>query len=299
MRDVFRQFPVLLKLRELWLGLYLLKFGLSLLIVIPFYLVNNSVLSSSVFSRPLIDSWDFSVLTEMFFGRGEVFAQYLIFIFVGLVIYIAIWQFLNGGIYYLLVSGRFEKIDWRDFFAECGSGFNTHLKITMMMFVIYALLLFAGMFFVNIISVAGGHLVGKPVLVMFMFKLSILMLIMLAASIFSDAFRATVSAYPEKSLRESIRIASEYFKQALKRLLGVYMITFIPLLIFWLMAGLLSFSAISTIGGLVGISIEIIIFQFISILRTGQKLWYLTCFGKDYRSGNQGRFLPEQVSLNL
>jgi hypothetical protein len=299
MREVFRQIPILLKIRELWLGLYFLKFGLSLLVVIPFYLVNNSVLSSSIFSQTLIESWDFSVLIEMFFGRGEVFSQYLIFVFIGLVIYVAIWQFLNGGVYYLFVSGRLEKINWRDFFAECGIGFNMHLKITMMMLVVYALLLFAGMFFVNIISMAGGHLVGKAVLIMDLFKLSILMLIMLAASIFSDAVRATASAFLDKPFRENMKIASEYFKSALRRLFKIYLITFVSFLIFWGAAGWLSMSVIDGVGGLIGISIEIILFQMISFVRNGQKLWYLTCFGKDYISKYQGRFLPEQISLNL
>ncbi|HHI03021.1 MAG TPA: hypothetical protein ENL22_05830 [candidate division Zixibacteria bacterium] len=299
MFGAFKQISLLSRIKDLWFGLFFLKAGLSLLIIIPFYLVNNGLLSSSLFSKTLINSWDFSVISEMFFGRSELISQYLIFVFIGAVIYVAIKQFINGGLYYFVVSGRLEKKDWREFFAECGLGFNIHIKITIMMIFVYILLLFAGMFFVNIIGMASGHLVGLPVLIMSGFKLLILALIILAASIFSDCARATATAYPEKSFREILTIASNHFKPSLRKLLILYIITYIPFFLFWLMSEWLSLTAVSSIGGLAGIGIELIFFQACSFTRTGQKLWYLICFGKDFRSKNQGRFLPEQITLGL
>lgn len=299
MIDIFKNIGRLLKIKDIWFGLFFLKAGLSLLIVIPFYLMNNAVLSASLFSKTLIDSWDFSVLSEMFFGRGELISQYLIFVFIGAVIFVAIKQFINGGLYYLFVSGRFEKTDWREFFAECGFGFNIHIKITIMMIFVYILLLFAGMFFVNMIGMASGHLVGFPVIIMTGFKLLILALIILAASIFSDCARATAAAYPDKPFREILTIASSYFKPSLKKLLVLYITTYIPFFILWLLTEWLSLTAVSSIGGLIGIVIEIVLLQAGSFTRSGQKLWYLICFGKEFRSKNQGRFLPEQVTLEL
>lgn len=299
MIDIFKQISKLNKLKDLWFGLFFLKAGISLLIVIPFYLVNNSVLSSSLFSKTLIDSWDISVISEMFFGRGELISQFLIFVFVGAVIYVALKQFINGGLYYLFVSGRFEKADWRQFFAECGLGFNVHLKITIMMIFVYILLLFAGMFFVNIIGMASGHLVGMPVIVMTGFKLLILGLIIVAASIFSDCARASAAAYPDKPFREILTIASNYFKPTLKKLMILYILTYIPFFIFWILTEWLSLIVVGSIGGLIGIAIELILLQVCSFTRSGQKLWYLICFGKEFRSKNQGRFLPEQVRLEL
>ena len=129
----FKQMGRLLRIKDLWFGLYILKAGLALLMIIPFYLVNNAVLSSSLFSKSLLSNWDISVLIEMFIDRGELIPQYLIFVFVGAVIYVAVMQFVNGGLYYLFVSGQIEKPDWRQFFAECGMGFNINIKITIMM----------------------------------------------------------------------------------------------------------------------------------------------------------------------
>ncbi|MCP4706529.1 MAG: hypothetical protein GY865_18175, partial [candidate division Zixibacteria bacterium] len=116
MINIFKQIGKLKTIKDLWVGMYLVKAGLSLLIVIPFYLVNNAVLSSSLFSKTLIDSWDLSVFVEMFIGRGELVSQYLIFVFVGAIVYVAIIQFINGGLYYLFVSGQYDKINWREFF---------------------------------------------------------------------------------------------------------------------------------------------------------------------------------------
>ncbi len=299
MFETYKQINRLSSIKDLWFGMFFLKAGLSLLIVIPFYLVNNTVLSSSLFSKTLINSWDFSIISEMFFGRGELISQYLIFVFIGAVIYVAIKQFINGGLYYLFVSGQFEKTDWRKFFAECGLGFNIHIKITIMMIFVYVLLLFAGMFFVNIIGMASGHLVGLPVVIMTGFKLLILALIILAASIFSDCARAAAAVYPDKPFREILTIASNYFKPSLKKLLVLYIITYAPFFIFWLLTEWLSLMAVSTIGGLIGIAIEIVLLQASSFTRSGQKLWYLICFGKKFRSKNQGRFLPEQATLEL
>jgi len=299
MIDIFKNIIRLKTVKDLWVGMYLIKAGLSLLIVIPFYLVNNAGLSSSLFSKPLIDSWDMSVIVEMFAGRGELVPQYFIFVFVGAIIFLAIKQFINGGLYYLFVSGKYDKIDWREFFAECGIQFNMNIKITLMMVFVYLLLLFAGMFFVNIIGMASGHLVGFPVIIMAGLKLLILGLIVLSASIFSDCARAAAVVYPEKEFREVLTVAAGYFRPALRHLLVLYMITYLPFLVIWILVEWVALIAVGSIGGLIGIFIELILLQLCSFSRSGQKLWYLICFGKEFRSKNQGRFLPEQVSLGL
>ncbi|MCP4705739.1 MAG: hypothetical protein GY865_14160, partial [candidate division Zixibacteria bacterium] len=204
-----------------------------------------------------------------------------------------------GGLYYLFVSGQYDKINWREFFAECGLGFNINIQITIMMAFVYVLLLFAGMFFVNIIGMASGHLVGLPVVIMTGFKLMILGLIVLAASIFSDCAGAAAVVYPEKQFREILTTASGYFKPALKKLLILYIVTYIPFFIFWILTEWLALFVVGSVGGLIGIMLELVLFQICSFTRSGQKLWYLICFGKEFRSKNQGRFLPEQVTLGL
>jgi hypothetical protein len=299
MKGIFKEIGKLKTIRRLWFGLYFFKFATALLFVIPIYLTTNSVLSSSRFSKTLASHWDISVILEMFFGRGELLPVYLALFFIAGVIYVALMQFVNGGLYYTIVSGRLENIDWKEFFAECGIGFNNHIKITILMLFVYVLLFIAGTFFVNILDMTGDDMIGFTVLVLMSFKGIILLLIILVASVFSDTARATATAYPDKNFREILKIASDFFRPAFFKIMLIFLATFISFVIVWGLFQWLAFAVLGAIGGLIGIVIELLLFQLISFTRTGQKLWYLLLFGKAYREKNQGRFLPEQVKLNL
>ncbi len=299
MKAIFKEIGRLKTIRNLWFGLYFFKFATALLFVIPIYLTTNSVLSSSHFSKTLVSHWDISVILEMFFGRGDLLPVYLALIFVGAVIYVALMQFVNGGLYYTIVSGRLENIDWKQFFAECGAGFNSHIKITILMMFVYVLLFVAGTFFVNVLDMTGDEMIGFTVMVLLLFKGFILLMIMLAASLFSDTARATAAAYPDKNFRDILKIASSYFRPTFFKMMLIFLATFIPFVIVWGLLQWLAFAILGAIGGLIGIALELLFFQLTSFTRTGQKLWYLLLFGKAYREKNQGRFLPEQVNLNL
>jgi hypothetical protein len=299
MIEIFKNTGKLKSVKNLWLGLYLLKATLALLFVVPFFLSINAGLSSSEFSRTLVSSWDISVMIEMFFGRGEIIPLYLLFISMAVIVYALIMQYVNGGLYYLFVSGRIKEINWHEFFAECGLRFNIHIKITVFMAIVYFLLFMAAMFVVNIIGVAGGHLIGTPALILMIFKMIIIFLVLLAASIFSDSVRASAAAYPEKQFGELLKIASSYFRPAMGKLVRIYIITYLPFLAIWALTEWLSLQSVGLIGGFLGIFIEFILFQLASSVRTGQKLWYLICFGGDFHEKHEGRFLPQQAKLAL
>jgi len=299
MIDIFKHAGNLIKVKNLWLGLFLLKATLAFLFAVPFYLILNATLSPSIFSRTLVSYWDISVITEMFFGQGEIIPLYLLFISIGVIIYALIMQYINGGLYYLFISGRIDKINWQEFFAECGLRFNIHIKIMVFMAIVYFLLFMAGMFLINMISLAGGHLIGGPALILMLFKLLVMFIIFLAASIFSDSVRASSAAYPDKQFSELLKTASSYFKPSLGKLMRAYIVTYLPFLAFWAVTEWLALQSMGLLGGFMGIFLEFVLFQLSSSVRTGQKLWYLSYFGGDFREKNEGRFLPEQAELAL
>lgn len=297
--DIVRHLTDLGRLRRLWAGLFILKLAFGLLLVLPFYLTVNSVLSTSVYSRALTESWSPGIVLELFGGRGELIPMYLAVIFFTALFYLAVMQYVNGGLYYLMISGRYHEIDWREFFAECGVCFGMHLKITMLMIPVYILLFVAGLFFVNIISLAGGDIIGTPVLIMNGLKIVILCLIMLAVSVFSDSARASAAAYPEKSFRAVLSTAADYFRPVFTRMAVVFVITYLPFLIIWLVTETLAWKVIGLGWGMVGVVFEFILFQLSAVARSGQKLWYLSVFGRDFRGKNQGRFLPQQTEMSF
>ena len=299
MSEIIVQFRRLLEIKPLWLLIYLLKAVMAIFLVMPFYATYDSVLSSSLFSKSLIEHWDLSVIVELLSDRGNALPALLMVLVVGVIIYMFIMQFINGGLYYVVVSRRFPPLNWRDFFAECGSGFSTNIKIMLMMMLVYTLLIPAGMFFIGIISVAGGHLIGKAALIFSVFRLAIMFIILLAASIFSDSVRAAASAYPERSFREVLKIGAEFFKPRLGKLLIIFLTTYIPFLLIWGVVELLSLHSVGRIGGAVGISLEFILFQIAAATRTGQKLWYLVILGNNFNKISPGRFVPLQAELRL
>ena len=299
MQEIFRQARNLGGIRRLWLYLYLFKATMSALLVLPFFVTCDSALSRSLLSGSLLNSWDISVLAELYARKGAALPGLIMTIIAGVIVYIIVMQFLNGGLYYMIVSRKFDDTGWKDFFSECGGGFAAHVKITVLMLIAYSLLIPAGMFFVGIVGLAGGHLIGGTAAVFALFKLGIMLLILTAASTFSDSARAAAAAFPGKSFREILKVGADYFRPRLLRLVGVFLVTYIPFLIIWFLAEWLSLQSVAVLTGMIGILLEFVLFQLASAARTGQKLWYLLFLGRDFRSASPGRFLPEQVELSL
>jgi hypothetical protein len=293
------QFRNLIKIKKLWLYLYLVKAILSFLLILPFYMTFNGELASSLFSKTITRQWDMSVILEMLFRSSDFIPAYILMLFIGAVIFVTLIQFLNGGLYYVMVSGKSSKINWSEFFAECGTNFGTHVKITLLMGLIYLILIPAGMFFVNAIGMIGGTLIGKMALVLSLIKLLFLVLILLAASTFSDIARATSSAFPQKRFGELLKIAADYFRPRIFSLIKYFILTWLPFFIIWIAVESAALGIIGWSLGIIGIGIEFLLFQISAVSRTGQKLWYLLIIGNDYRRANPGRFQPEQVELDF
>lgn len=298
-KGLLAQGRFLLKMRSLWIYLYLFKALLSFLIILPIFVAADSVLSTSLFGKSLLESWDVSVFTELMALKSEVIPAVMLTIFAGGVIYLTLMQFLNGGLYYLSVSRKMEAVNWREFAAEGITGFSTHIKITLIMLIVYALLIPAGMFFVSLISLIGKQMAGQSSAPLMFLNFLILISILTAASIFSDSARAAWAANPDKSFRDILKHGADFFKPRLGRLFLFFVLTYIPFFLIWLLVEWLALKATGGIGGTIGIIIEFILFQLAAFSRTGQKLWYLIVLGKEYHSADPGRFIPEQTELSL
>ncbi|SYZ73258.1 membrane hypothetical protein [Candidatus Zixiibacteriota bacterium] len=299
MLKIFGNFSRLLRYRSLWLYLFLMKLIFSFLLVVPFFLESNGRLASSVHSGSLITDWNIGVLVELFTKQSELPVAFLLFIFAGGTIFAVLMQFLNGGIYFQIVSGEKEVIGRREFFAECGANFAMHLKIALFMMVVYLVLLPASLFLINMIGVAGQSLMGAAALVFLLIKGGIIFLIFLAASIFSDSVRAASAAHPDWPFKEILKSGSVFFRPNMTKALGIFLVTYVPFVLIWIAAESLSWGAVGLFGGMAGIVVEFLLFQVSSFARTGQKLWYLINFGLKYKDADPGRFLPEQVQLEL
>jgi len=299
MVGIFKQIKHLPEIRILWFYLYLLRAVLSGLLILPIFMTVNSLLSVSGFSRGILTSWDMSVIVELVRQAGDSLPALIMIIFIGALIYLFLMQFINGGMYYLLVSGRTAEIDWRQFFAEGAACFGQNMRISLLMIVIYLLLIPSGIFFVNILNLVGGNFSGTVAMILTLIKFFIILMFLLAASIFSDSARAAIAVYPDKTFKEIIRISSDYFRPRIFKLMKIFLITFVPFFIIWMVVEWLAIQATGLSLGIIGVFLEFILFQIAAFSHTGQKLWYLLILGRSFRQKNPGRFLPSQVELNF
>lgn len=299
MKALIESAKKLMPARFLWLGLYLVKAILALIVVIPVFLSANAALSSSVFSRPLVESWDMSILVELILQKDDAIGLFAGYMLAAAVLYLVIMQFINGGLYFVVVSGRKMSESGKEFWYECGARFMGHLKITGVMLVVYMMLLFSALFVVNVFGVFGQTLMGTSALIFMFGKLIIIFLILLAASVFSDSARAALAAAPEKPFKDVLKIAADFFRPRFTRLISMYLLTYLPFIIIWLLAEYSAAAITGSMGGLAGIFLELILFQLAAGARTAQKLWYLFYMGGLFRENYAGRFLPRQAELKL
>jgi hypothetical protein len=299
MREIFRHLSNLPKIKNIIILLYLVKAVLSGLLIVPIFLSNNAILGSSSISRSLLEDWDMSVILELFSGRSEVALIYLLYIICGGLVYLLMMQFLNGGIYYLAVSGRFPRHEKNEFFNECGYNFINNLKISGIMIMVYLILFPAGMFLTNMAGIFIGDGSGLSIILATMLKLGIMAIVFLLASIFSDTARAAVAANPEKSVGDIVRTAAMFYRTNFLRLLGAYFTTYLPFLLIWGIVEILAIQTTRIPTGIAGVLFEFALFQVAALARTIQKLWYLLYLGKEYKIYNPGRFTPEQAELEL
>lgn len=296
---VFELLPKVIEMRSLWLMLFLVKAVMALLLALPFFMTVNSFLATSAFARPLAGAWDLSVLLELVGVVGESLPALIMIVISGIIVYVLIKQFFNGGLYYTVVSGKTGDIDWRTFFAESGSRFMMHVRITLLMGLIYMALIFAGMFIIGLIDTMAGGPMGFGAMVLSALKLGVLFYLLLAASFFSDSARAAATAHPDKKTGEVLNTGADFFRPRLLRLTVAFLVTYVPFVLIWVAFERLALGVTGQGLGVVGIVVEGIFFQVCAVLRTGQKLWFLTFFGKEFRGFSQGRFLPEQVELRF
>lgn len=299
MIDILKRVLRLWDLKHLWRSLYIFKLALSVIFALPFFITGNVLLSSSTFSEGLLKAWDMSVLIELIVQAGDALPALLFMLFGSILIFVILKQFINGGLYYMVVSGLAPDIRRREFFAECGAGFTMNIKITLLMIAIYLVLIPAGLFIVNIIDIARSDSIGLSAMILAIVKLVIILLILLAASNFSDSARASATAYPDKNLREIIKIAADFYRPRIFRLLGIFLTTFMPFVLIWLFVEWAALRLIGWSPGIPGLILEFLLFQFAAVSRVGQKLWYLMVLGREFRLVNQGRFVPRQAELNF
>jgi hypothetical protein len=266
---VIRGTELLRRNLPLWGWLYVAKFVLALMITIPLLIQIQLDLESSLFARPLLKDWSFAVISELFLNRPNLASSFVLFLACVAVLAFVVKQFVNGGIYTAFL--RAKKADARSFFADSAALFVGNLKISIIMAVIYLLLLIPCNFLIRFVPGGMfGHF-ANPQAYVAMTKYLVFYIFFVLAGILSDFVRLRYAA-SEHRIGVCFRSALNFYAANWVRIVGVYAVYFVPFVAFWLIIERLALAVTGGTGNMLGVIVELLLFQICSAVRTGQSL---------------------------
>jgi hypothetical protein len=233
--------------RPLWLGLYFLRLLLTLVFTLPVLLVISPRLEYSQFARVMLERWSLDLILELVGVEKNLLMVFVSVLLVYALLVFIIKQFLNGGIYSILLSKHPFTV--RDFAAECAGQFRGHVIISLFMLIVYLLLLIAA--------------------------------IMIGGLIFSDLLRFRIANGKEEPFRDTLRKSADYYRTRFVQYIGLYYVYFVPFVGIWAIIEWLAVSLTSSSGSILGVLGEMILFQSCAFLRTGQSLLFTASVGRE------------------
>lgn len=269
--------------------LYLGKLILSLVFTLPLLAVINATLDNSAYASVLLKTWSLDVILELIHRHEDAlpaFVSVLIFYAVAVFLF---KQFLNGGIYSTYLRG--SAVNVRQFFAESGALFRGNLKIAFfMLFVYFIMALISQAISAAIPSDITGHF-GAASFGGTFARIGVLYLFLITASILSDLLRFRLVAFPDQRFFEQLRPAVDFYFRRIVKLNGIYYLYFIPMVLLWLVIEKLALVITGGLANMIGVFLELLLFQICSLARTGQSLLFVATVGpmaqQAFRSGAQ------------
>ncbi|MBD3403556.1 hypothetical protein GF420_11720 [candidate division GN15 bacterium] len=282
---------------RLWSALYIVKLVLALLLTAPVWIVTGYTLEHSVAGSPLVSDWSVGTLVELAGTREGATVTLLVMLLSFAILSLLVKQFLNGGIYLSFLRGR--GLDRGEFFDSAARLFSRHLVITLVMLPIYLLLLFIGQ---GLSALAPADLFGKFGLGFLAgrgLRLVVIVLFVVVGVVISEALRMHRSARPEAGINEALRGTFDFLRSHGVKLYGYYLLFFVPFVILWVIVEQLALAVTSGLTGMLGVILELLLFQLCSFARTGQSLLYTATVAPVFRAANPDMFGPTQMELSL
>lgn len=254
----------------IWYLLYFGKLILAAAFSIPLLTIINMTVENSRYAGALLGGWSLDVIGELGRARENVFTSFLIVLMFYSVIVFLFKQFLNGGIYSSLLARR--KLDRRDFFGQSAGLFVGNLKVSALMALVYVLLLMVALTAGSFVPEKPFQGFGAVALYPMFLRIALLYPFLIAGTILSDVLRFRLAAHPAEAFRLTLRAAVDTYRSRFVQLNGIYYVYFLPLVAVWLLAEWLAVQVTSGMGNMLGVLLELILFQVCAFLRTGQSV---------------------------
>ena len=272
----------------LWGGLYVAKLLLALLFATPFLIMIEGSLANSPYARMLLSSWSLDAMIELFMVRENVLSSFMVILFFYAVAIFFLKQFLNGGIYYsYLSSGRTSLFT---FFGESARQFRGNLKISLVMILLYLVALLVGSFIASLVPGGWfGHFGVGGIRVMLV-RSAVVFIFLIAAFVLSDLLRLRLASYPDELLSVSFKAVIAFYRANFVKCYGIYLLYFMPLVVVCFLFERLSVVTTAAIAGMIGVIIELVLFQVSAFLQVGQSLAVTASLAPILKRSQPGRF---------
>ncbi len=277
--------------RRLWGGLYLAKLTLALIFMLPVMVLVSAKLDYSRYAAPLLGSWSIDVILELIQTSDDLLPAIIAVLLFYTIAVFFVGQFLNGGVYDSFLSR--EPIGPVRFAAQSTAQFRGNLKISLVMGVLYIpLFLLAILTGAFIPRDTLGHF-GDAAFGGLFSRLAVIYVFMITGSIFSELLRIHHALHPADLIIKGIRPVFNFYITNLVKLTGVYYLYFLPFAVIWLLVEKLAIIVTGGLTGLLGVMLELFLFQLCSLLRTGQSLAFTATVAPLARKAFPGRFEDE------
>jgi hypothetical protein len=235
-----------------------------------------------------MSSWSLDVMMELFTVQPNVLTSFLVLLFFYGVAIFFLKQFLNGGIYFTYLSA--EKTNLFRFFGESARQFRGNLKISLIMILIYVIALLVGSF---VSSFVPDHLFGyfgAGGIRLMLARTVIVFIFLIAAFVLSDLLRIRLAAFPDELLSVSFKAVLAFYRANFVKCYGVYLLYFVPLVVVSFLFERLSLVTTAAIAGMIGVIIELGLFQISALLQVGQSLAVTASLAPILKQDQPGRF---------
>lgn len=256
--------------RRLWYGLFGLKLGLARVITLPALILIQSEVDYSLMAKELLGSWSIDVIVELVLAKTNVLSAGVIFLAAFSMLVFLIRQFLNGGIYGTIWSRK--PLQRERFFGLSAVHFADHLLISLGMLVVYGVLLLIGVALASFTGFLARSLDAGIPLFGSLVRLATIYLVVVLGVVYSDTVRLRKSARPEEPLPKSFKEAFNFYRRHFVQLVGIYLVFYVPFLLFWLAIEGLALVVTGGLENMAGVVLEMLLFQLCAFLRTAQGL---------------------------
>ena len=206
---------------------FLFKFGLAFLFFIPLQGLVFGAFNNRPAATRLLTEWDMTPIIDFVYNNHNALEQYGYFIFVGIILTLALHLFLSGGFFRTLAVGLHEEknvFNAERFFGWCGHYFWRLVMIAILSAIFYLALAVVYIILSKMgIRLILGELAPEPVRVFAALgRVTFLILLLMGVNVGLTYLKIVIVVQDYRSIFDAMGAAHRFLRTAYKRAILLY-----------------------------------------------------------------------------